>query len=50
MNVYRVSMTRRVGHIVSSITIEVTAPSEMEAASIAESLMIGWEFLSVMPA
>jgi len=49
-NVYRVSMKRRIGHIISSITIEVTAASEVEAASLAESLMIGWEFLSVMPA
>ena len=50
MKGFKVSLQRNIKGIVSSITLDVSADSRDEAASIAESLLTGWHTQNVVAA
>lgn len=47
MKGYKVSLQRNIKGIISTITLDISASSRDEAASIAESLLTGWHTQNV---
>lgn len=50
MKSYKVNLQRNLRGIVSTITLEVSADNRDEAASIAESILTGWQTQNVVSA